>query len=53
MEESKPMLETEVAERIDLADLIEREQIKRVAALKIRKLDGVRSTITMIVTESV
>jgi hypothetical protein len=28
MEESKPMLETEVAERMDLADLIEREQIK-------------------------
>ena len=28
MEESKPLLDTEVTTRIDLADLIEREQIK-------------------------
>jgi len=33
MEESKPLLETEVTTRIDLADLIEREQIKTLTSL--------------------
>jgi hypothetical protein len=33
MEESKPLLETEVTARIDLADLIEREQIKTLTSL--------------------
>jgi len=33
MEESKPLLDTEVATRIDLADLIEREQIKTLTSL--------------------
>jgi len=33
MEVSKPLLETEVATRIDLADLIEREQIKTLESL--------------------
>jgi len=33
MEESKPLLDTEVTTRIDLADLIEREQIKTLKSL--------------------
>jgi hypothetical protein len=33
MEESKPLLDTEVATRMDLADLIEREQIKTLTSL--------------------
>jgi len=33
MEESKPLLDTEVTTRIDLADLIEREQIKTLTSL--------------------
>jgi hypothetical protein len=33
MEESKPLLEAEIATRIDLADLIEREQIKSLTSL--------------------
>ena len=33
MEESKPLLETELTTRIDLADLIEREQIKTLTSL--------------------
>jgi hypothetical protein len=33
MEESKPLLEIKLASRIDLADLIEREQIKSLTSL--------------------
>ena len=46
MEESKPMLETEVAERIDLADLIEREQIKTLENLS-KAIEALQARLVM------
>jgi len=46
MEESKPLLDTEITSRIDLADLIEREQIKTLESLS-KAIEALQARLVM------